>query len=249
MKITRTVERVVEVEEIDDILCNKCGRSCQKGDPDFGKSPYGLIEGCVEGGYHSEALSDMTSYVFSFCEECLKVLFDACAIPPLVRSDGETLLYDPNWKENSKKRYESWKENLRAAVEPLLPATPLGWVREFDGQHFIYSEARHEFIGADEKCQCGALCDADGLAEPCAMSPTITFWRLEDHFHITICQNHGETPISREDVERIRALFIPEIPLDPNLKGVEIYKAGTRLQERAVGDDPISIATFTKALR
>lgn len=225
MKIARTVEKVVEVEEINDILCNKCGKSCQKGDPDFGKSPYGLIEGCVEGGYHSEALSDMTSYVFSLCEECLKVLFDACAIPPLVRSDGETLLYDPNWKENSKKRYESWKNDLCVETEPFTPPTPPGWHKNFDGQRFVYSEA------PDDR-----------------MSPTISFWRLENEFHITICRNHGETPIDLAEVERIRAIFIPEIPLDPNHKDVEFMAAGEGHRHTRSLDEPLALVSFRKAL-
>lgn len=226
MKITRTVEKTVTVEETDNIICNRCGLTCFKGDPGYGKSPYGLIEACVEGGYHSNALSDMTAYTFSVCEECLKVFFDACVVPPLVRSDGETIPYDPNWKANCAKRSEQWKENLRLEVEPFLPATPPGWVLEFDGQNFTFSEAHDD-----------------------RNSPTISFWRLDGRFHITICRNHGETPISREEIERIHKLFIPELPLDTKLKGVEIYKAGTHLQERATGDDPISIATFSKEIR
>lgn len=66
MKITKTV--TTEQEETVDILCNKCGNTCQlPGGPGF----YGLIEKTVYGGYASETLEDFTAYKFSLCEKML----------------------------------------------------------------------------------------------------------------------------------------------------------------------------------
>lgn len=78
MKKIKKVQR--EVEIVDDVICNKCGKSCRPSDevPDF----YGLIEASFSTGYESKALPDGMSYTFSLCEECLAELFDSFQIEP-----------------------------------------------------------------------------------------------------------------------------------------------------------------------
>jgi len=77
-----------EVEEIVDILCNKCGRSCLAGKDDGVYDGYGLIEASVRGGYWSSHLWDDVSYTFSICEECLRELFDNFIIHPDTKGGG-----------------------------------------------------------------------------------------------------------------------------------------------------------------
>lgn len=77
MKITS--KRTVTKEEIvvEDVLCNKCGKSCRE--EDCGNLE-GLVEARVTGGYASY-LGDMTSYTFSLCEHCLEQLFATFLLP------------------------------------------------------------------------------------------------------------------------------------------------------------------------
>jgi hypothetical protein len=70
-KVTKTIEE----EEIEDIICNKCGRSL-KGKYDYS----GINELRVEGGYDSPVFNDGDKYIFSLCEYCLKELFESFEI-------------------------------------------------------------------------------------------------------------------------------------------------------------------------
>lgn len=82
MKIIKKikVEKVVEEEVVEDILCNKCGRSCKNGYyPEENPNYDGLIEVTVMGGYGAK-LGDMTAYTFSICEDCLKEIFNSFKI-------------------------------------------------------------------------------------------------------------------------------------------------------------------------
>lgn len=86
MKISHQKE-IVKIEEIlDDIICNKCGESCNistnKEKPEY----YGLCEISYSGGYGSTALRDGCNYTFSVCEKCLKEFFDSCKIKPFITS-------------------------------------------------------------------------------------------------------------------------------------------------------------------
>jgi len=75
------------VKEPPEITCNLCGELCNLGQ---WKTPHGLIESCVSGGYESTAgngygaLDDGDSYHFSLCEFCLDWLFSRFKIPPTV---------------------------------------------------------------------------------------------------------------------------------------------------------------------
>jgi len=66
-KITKTIEI------IDDVLCNKCGRSCKMQNV---SDLYGLIETEVHTGFCSPKLGDCNIFIFSLCEFCLSELFD-----------------------------------------------------------------------------------------------------------------------------------------------------------------------------
>jgi hypothetical protein len=83
MKKTSKQTRTVEVEVIDDVVCNKCGGSCYAGDFGVGEKAFeGLIEAEVNGGYYSKRLGDMNKYVFSLCEDCVVELFRSFKINP-----------------------------------------------------------------------------------------------------------------------------------------------------------------------
>ena len=77
MKITHKV--TTETDFTDDIICNKCGKSC------FGHksySPEGLIEVHVRGGYGSAVIGDGDTLTFSLCERCLVPIILDFKIPP-----------------------------------------------------------------------------------------------------------------------------------------------------------------------
>ena len=77
MKITKTHQ--VTEEYVEDILCNKCGKSLKQ--PSGCQNFCGLEEVSVRGNYDSPVLGDMAIYYFSLCEYCLQELFDAFTIP------------------------------------------------------------------------------------------------------------------------------------------------------------------------
>jgi len=80
MKIVRKIITTKEEEEVVDVLCNKCGKTCRNPGA-YEQSPYGLIEQTYSGGYGSTPLDDCTNYTFSICESCLKDFFDSFIIP------------------------------------------------------------------------------------------------------------------------------------------------------------------------
>lgn len=81
----KTTKVKIEVDHVEDILCNKCGESCEKSFYDsyvkIHSEFYGLIETRAESGYLSDHLEDGYSYVFSLCEKCLKNMFKRFKIP------------------------------------------------------------------------------------------------------------------------------------------------------------------------
>lgn len=73
----KTKEESIKTEVVEDIICNKCGKSL-KADMNFP----GLVEVSVRGLFDSPRLADETVYTFSMCEDCLMDLFDTFKIPP-----------------------------------------------------------------------------------------------------------------------------------------------------------------------
>jgi hypothetical protein len=80
MIITKKIEETKIVDVVDDIICNKCGESCNlvEKEPDFGKEYYGLIEQVVSGGWFWR---DCSSLTFSLCTNCIDKLFSDFKIP------------------------------------------------------------------------------------------------------------------------------------------------------------------------
>ena len=98
-----------EVEEIVDILCNKCGKSCI-ADSGGCVNRCGLIEASVHGNYSSPKLWDDVVYTFSICEECLRELFDNFEIHPNTKGGGLVCHGDREYetKEMREKNRVKW---------------------------------------------------------------------------------------------------------------------------------------------
>jgi len=79
--------KTFQQQGIDDILCNKCGKS-MKTECGF----IGLTEARVVGSYCSTSLTDGDIHSFSLCEECLEVLFSTFTITSLESKLDETEL-------------------------------------------------------------------------------------------------------------------------------------------------------------
>lgn len=81
MKVIKTVQKQIEVDEIEDVICNKCGGSC------YSEYNYeGLIETEIYCGYGSK-IGDGDQFCFSLCEDCLKVLMKSFKHSAFVRND------------------------------------------------------------------------------------------------------------------------------------------------------------------
>lgn len=65
-------------------VCNGCGGSMSPGPECDDRSPHGLVEASVGGGYNSYHLTDCTTYIFSLCEKCLRGAFTNFRVPPTV---------------------------------------------------------------------------------------------------------------------------------------------------------------------
>lgn len=87
------------------ILCNLCGGSMCHPEAYNEQIPYGLHKAKVTGGYDSRHLFDMNTYIFSFCEECLRKLFISCKIKPEV--------YDTDFNGNCIEKY-SWESDQKS---------------------------------------------------------------------------------------------------------------------------------------
>jgi hypothetical protein len=102
--------RVVDPREI---LCNLCGECARPLGTHNEQYSHGLEDEVIIGGYDSYHLFDMTSYTFTFCEKCLRNLFNQCKIPPAVDSnnfDGGSEPYDYA-KDREEYEYRLWKDN------------------------------------------------------------------------------------------------------------------------------------------
>lgn len=214
MRISHQEFQSVEVEVADDVLCNNCGKSCCKGSEGH-KRPHGLNEARVSGGYHSDALCDMTSYTFSLCEECLKAMFDKFAIKPLVHSDGEVIEYDPDWKEKAEASARAWQVKNREKIAPHLPKLlPAPWVRQNEGENEGDYGADVVFRRPDEG----------------GFHVTVAFVG-DDLLHVTVCRDMDvsrgpleavDRAITREEVEEARKIFAPWIEFDERLAHVRV---------------------------
>jgi hypothetical protein len=87
------------VQNPKTIKCNMCNTlMCQN------EYPYGLYKTIVSGGCFSKHLTDMVSYEFNLCEECLRKMFNNFINPP-------TTYNSPSYKEDKKEyEYKIWRE-------------------------------------------------------------------------------------------------------------------------------------------
>lgn len=73
------------VRDVTSYICNGCGKNpCLKAHTDSEGEPYGIIDYKYSDAYASDALTDGTTYTFSLCEDCLRILFDGFVVPPNV---------------------------------------------------------------------------------------------------------------------------------------------------------------------
>jgi hypothetical protein len=81
----KTIVITTQIEEVDDIICNKCGKSLKEEIRDgmvlINEEFCGLMETEVYGQYYSPYLENGQIYRFSLCEKCLKNLFRRFKIP------------------------------------------------------------------------------------------------------------------------------------------------------------------------
>lgn len=99
-----------QVIDPKEILCNMCGECmCPLGTMNE-QSPHGLHKAEVEGGFDSYHLFDMTSYTFSFCEKCLRKLFNQCKIKPSIVDHIDHS--HENWeKDQEAYEYRVWRDD------------------------------------------------------------------------------------------------------------------------------------------
>lgn len=74
MKVFETVER--KQLEIDEIVCNMCGRSSKKNELNYLEE---FVEIHKKWGYHSEF--DGEEHSFEICPDCYKKLIEQFTIP------------------------------------------------------------------------------------------------------------------------------------------------------------------------
>lgn len=96
-----------------NILCNLCGECmCPLGTMNE-QYPHGLYKAEVTGGYDSYHLFDLTRYTFSFCEKCLRQLFNQCKIKPElynVNIDNDIIEEDQWERDQTMYEYIVWKD-------------------------------------------------------------------------------------------------------------------------------------------
>jgi hypothetical protein len=94
------------------ILCNMCGECMRPLGSHNEQYPHGLEDASIQGGYDSYHLFDMTKYTFSFCEKCLRRLFNECKIKPKVEDNIDLKPIAYAWeKDQEAYEYRVWKDD------------------------------------------------------------------------------------------------------------------------------------------
>jgi len=84
MRITK--EEPTTKAVLDDVICNRCGKSCKAGGNDLNNIYFAK---CVaRGGFGSPCLVDGYEYTFEVCEGCFIDIAKAFKHPPTVRDLG-----------------------------------------------------------------------------------------------------------------------------------------------------------------
>jgi hypothetical protein len=77
----KTIKKIqIEVEEIEAITCNKCGKTVSETAMDYDNH----YSGSHTGGYASEGFDDGTEYTFDLCEPCLKEFINSFTVKPSI---------------------------------------------------------------------------------------------------------------------------------------------------------------------
>jgi len=106
--------------------CNRCGGplcpDVQEGDPN-GRIPHGLVDVGVVGGYDSRSIFDMTKYVFSICEPCLRLMFEEFKVKPRVFDvdvRGNVLTEDGYEQDRRFYLDRMWRDQEQGHIRALL---------------------------------------------------------------------------------------------------------------------------------
>ena len=127
--------------------CNNCGEGLCPGDEEQGW-PYGLVEETVSGGYSSFHLTDCTSYMFSICEKCLRRMFTAFKIPPVVY--GHLGSGQEDYSEDNDYYHQRLWEDAGGDVERLL-AGGCNW-REYCHEPAVWRCLSHGKVRDRSRC-------------------------------------------------------------------------------------------------
>lgn len=118
MRTTKSVEKTVEIT--DDVLCNKCGKTCYNG---FHHS--GLIGAKVHGNYGSKAhgksgslvLQDGDIFNFDICEKCFAELSETFLIPAKTGNS-----WFPEENEEDDKKVQEALNSLKSSIQDVATA-------------------------------------------------------------------------------------------------------------------------------
>lgn len=78
-ELREQLEKLQEEEVVDDVLCNKCGKSCRSKIWD---NVFDKLTIKTTGGYNSYYPDDMVTVEFDLCEYCLKDFVESFKINP-----------------------------------------------------------------------------------------------------------------------------------------------------------------------
>jgi hypothetical protein len=97
----------LKVIDPKEILCNLCGGPMRYLGTEGEYYPCGLENAVVRGQYDSYHMLDDNVYKFSFCEECLRKLFNQCKIKPDLSGSDVPM----TWEEDQKYyEYRVWED-------------------------------------------------------------------------------------------------------------------------------------------
>ncbi|HEY8890879.1 MAG TPA: hypothetical protein VIM70_11550 [Clostridium sp.] len=100
MRLTKTVEKMVSVEELDSLACNCCGEYFTI---DQSQSMQSFA---LDFGYASR--HDMEHWSFDICDKCIEKIVDGFKIAPEITGNEE----------------ESWDYQESAEIEPVEAPRP-----------------------------------------------------------------------------------------------------------------------------
>lgn len=119
---TKKVKETIESTKIVDILCNKCGKTCNNAKRYYKGSKETYYEGVenleIGFGYYSKIFGDMTSIRFSLCEECISEFVKTFKIPHEEKNDHTDYVSVTKMPKILEKSYkQSNKEWVKAILE------------------------------------------------------------------------------------------------------------------------------------